>query len=76
MSFDLDRLISDCTSAAAESTPAKAVRDIITGIVSDPAAVTRTAWCSRTRAGSAAACVGGPYCTQCDLGAAYDPDAA
>lgn len=42
MSFDLDRLISDCTSAAAESTPAKAVRDIITGLVSDPAAVTRT----------------------------------
>jgi predicted metal-dependent enzyme (double-stranded beta helix superfamily) len=42
MAFDLDNLISDCTSAAAESAPAKTVRDILTRVVSEPAAVTQT----------------------------------
>ena len=40
MTFDLDNLISECTSVIAESAPAKAVRDILTRVVSDPAAVT------------------------------------
>lgn len=40
MTFDLDNLISECRSVIAESAPAKAVRDILTRVVSDPAAVT------------------------------------
>lgn len=42
MVFDLDRLISDCQSASAESAPATTVRDILARVVSDPAAVTKT----------------------------------
>ncbi len=39
MTFDLDRFISDCTAAAAESAPTKAVNEVVARTVSESGAI-------------------------------------
>jgi len=42
MTFDLDRLISDCADAATEKAPTKAVSEIVARAVSEPNAIPQT----------------------------------
>ena len=42
MTFDLDRLISDCADAATEKTPTKAVSELVARAVSEPNAISHT----------------------------------